>query len=362
MRSFAVWRGGARGRARQRKMTLKTASVKKKKNDTPRQRTTLLAAILGSGVATIDGTIVNVALPAIERDSGGGLSAQQWVANAYLLALGSLILIGGSLGDIYGERRVFGSGRPLRRLLGRLRAGPTIEALIAARGLQGAAGALLVPSSLAIIVAAFPAQRACRRDRRVDRVGRDPVAGRPAGGRPDRRPALVALDLRAQRPVRRSHAPSSIAAVRRRTPIASRRVDFLGAVLCALGSRVVFALIEQPATAGRAPPSSCRSSAGSSRSVFLAYERRAAAADAEAGAVRAPQLRRREPRDPGHVRGPRRSSSSTSPSSCSRSPATAPWRAGLATLPMTLVMFVLSRRFGALADRYGRGCSWEPGR
>ena len=76
---------------------------------TRRQQTTLVAAILGSGIATIDGTVVNVALPAIERDLGGGLQAQQWVANAYLLALGSLILIGGSLGDIYGERRVFAS-------------------------------------------------------------------------------------------------------------------------------------------------------------------------------------------------------------------------------------------------------------
>ena len=72
-----------------------------------RQRLTLVAAILGSGVAMIDGSIVNVALPAIERDLGGGLPAQQWVSNVYLLVLGSLILIGGSLGDIYGERRVF---------------------------------------------------------------------------------------------------------------------------------------------------------------------------------------------------------------------------------------------------------------
>src|SRR5256884_7588960 len=80
-----------------------------------RQRLTLFAAILGSAVATIDGSIVNVALPAIERDLGGGLPAQQWVSNAYLLALGSLILIGGSLGDIYGERRGLpGRGPPLR--------------------------------------------------------------------------------------------------------------------------------------------------------------------------------------------------------------------------------------------------------
>jgi MFS family permease len=77
---------------------------------TRRQRLTLIAAILGSGVATIDSSIVNVALPAIERDLGGGLAAQQWISTGYLLTLGSLILIGGSLGDIFGERRVFSIG------------------------------------------------------------------------------------------------------------------------------------------------------------------------------------------------------------------------------------------------------------
>src|SRR5437764_12536478 len=124
-----------------------------------RQRLTLVAAILGSGVATIDGTIVNVALPAIERDLGGGLPAQQWVSNAYLLALGSLILIGGPLGDIYGERRVFAVGVAGFGLLSVVCAlALSIDTLIAARALQGAAGALLTPSSLAIIVAAFPAK------------------------------------------------------------------------------------------------------------------------------------------------------------------------------------------------------------
>src|SRR6185436_20606558 len=74
------------------------------------QRATLVAAILGSSVAAIDGTIVNVALPAIQDDLGGGLQAQQWISNAYTLTLGSLILIGGSLGDIYGKRRIFQVG------------------------------------------------------------------------------------------------------------------------------------------------------------------------------------------------------------------------------------------------------------
>ena len=105
----------------------------------------------------LDGTIVNVALPSIERDLGGGLSAQQWVANAYLLSLGSLILIGGSLGDIYGERRIFTLGVAVFGVFSVACAlAPTIEVLIAARALQGAAGALLTPSALAIIVAAFP--------------------------------------------------------------------------------------------------------------------------------------------------------------------------------------------------------------
>ena len=65
---------------------------------------------MGSFVVLLDSTVVNVALPAIERDLGGGLAGQQWVVNAYLLVLGSLILLGGRLGDVYGERRVFSLG------------------------------------------------------------------------------------------------------------------------------------------------------------------------------------------------------------------------------------------------------------
>src|ERR1700748_2014495 len=70
----------------------------------------LLAAIMGSFVAGLDATAVNVALPTIRADLGGGLAGPQWGSTAYLLALGSLILVGGSLGDIFGERRVFSIG------------------------------------------------------------------------------------------------------------------------------------------------------------------------------------------------------------------------------------------------------------
>ena len=125
------------------------------------QRISLLAAIMGTFVVGLDATVVNVALPAIEEDLGGGLAGQQWISNGYLLALASLILIGGSLGDVFGERRVFSIG-----VLGFgvssivCAVAPTIEVIVAGRVLQGMFGALLSPAALAVIVTAFPpAQR-----------------------------------------------------------------------------------------------------------------------------------------------------------------------------------------------------------
>src|ERR687891_2952386 len=121
-----------------------------------RLRLILVAAILGTTVVTVDGTVVNVALPAIEDDLGGGLAGQQWTANAYLVTLGSLLLIGGSLGDIFGERRVFAFGVAAFGVTSLACAlAPTIEILVAARALQGVAGALLTPAALAVIVANF---------------------------------------------------------------------------------------------------------------------------------------------------------------------------------------------------------------
>src|SRR3712207_5256008 len=121
------------------------------------KRLTLIAAILGSSVVFIDSTVVNVALPAIEEDLGGGLAGQQWTANAYLVTLGSLILIGGSLGDIFGARRILSiriAGFGVTSLLCTI--APTIAELVLGRGLQGVFGALLTPAALAVIVAAFP--------------------------------------------------------------------------------------------------------------------------------------------------------------------------------------------------------------
>src|SRR5436190_10242574 len=116
----------------------------------------LIATILGSSIVFIDATVVNVALPSIQRDLGGGLAAQQWIVDAYLLTLGSLILVGGSLGDLFGARRVFAGGVGAFGLASVLCAvAPTANALIVFRGLQGVAGALLTPSSLAVIVQTF---------------------------------------------------------------------------------------------------------------------------------------------------------------------------------------------------------------
>jgi hypothetical protein len=121
------------------------------------KRLTLAAATLGAFVALLDSTAVSVALPAVRVDLGGGLQTQQWVINAYVLTLASLILVGGALSDVFGERRVFVVGAAG---FGALSAGcavaPTVEALIAARAVQGMFGALLTPASLAVIVAAFP--------------------------------------------------------------------------------------------------------------------------------------------------------------------------------------------------------------
>ena len=120
-------------------------------------RLTLVACILGSGIAFLDQTVVNVALPAIREDLGAGLAAQQWVVEAYLLSLGSLLLVGGALGDLLGRRRIFAAGLAAFAVTSLACAiAPSDELLIVARGLQGIAGALLVPTSLAVITASFP--------------------------------------------------------------------------------------------------------------------------------------------------------------------------------------------------------------
>jgi EmrB/QacA subfamily drug resistance transporter len=120
------------------------------------KRAALAATILGSSMAFIDGSVVTIALPSIQSELGASVAAMQWVVNAYLLFLGALVLVGGSLGDQLGRRTIFIAGTLLFTLAS---AGcgfaPNPAVLIAARALQGIGAALLVPGSLAIIGAVF---------------------------------------------------------------------------------------------------------------------------------------------------------------------------------------------------------------
>ncbi|MER5643078.1 MFS transporter [Streptosporangium sp. NPDC002524] len=122
-------------------------------------RWVLLTTVLGSGIALLDGTVVNVALPALGEDLGADMAGLQWTVNAYTLTLAGLILLGGSLGDRYGRRRIFLIGVVWFALASALCGlAPNVETLIAARALQGVGGALLTPGSLAIIQASFDSE------------------------------------------------------------------------------------------------------------------------------------------------------------------------------------------------------------
>jgi EmrB/QacA subfamily drug resistance transporter len=123
---------------------------------TPAGRWVVAATVLGSGIAALDGTVVGIALPAIGRDFHVGVASLQWVVNGYTLTLAGLLLLGGSLGDRFGRRRMFTAGTiwfALASLLCGL--APNADVLVAARGLQGVGAALLTPGSLAILQASF---------------------------------------------------------------------------------------------------------------------------------------------------------------------------------------------------------------
>ncbi len=120
-------------------------------------RMVLLATILGSSMAFIDGTVVNVALPTLQRDFDASAAGVQWVVQAYSLFLAALILVGGSLGDRYGRRKIFAIGVVVFTVASvACGVAPNLAALIVSRALQGVGGALLVPGSLSIISATFP--------------------------------------------------------------------------------------------------------------------------------------------------------------------------------------------------------------
>ncbi|OCG74771.1 MFS transporter [Microbacterium sediminis] len=207
----------------------------------------LWIAVLASFVAFLDGTIVNVALPAIDRELGGGLSTQQWVVDGYLVTLGALILVAGSVSDAFGRALVLRIGLigfGIASLAIALAPDPLI--LVIARMLQGAAGAFLVPSSLALITSTFegPAQSRAIGTWTSLTTGAM-IAGPLIGG--------LLVDLASWRLAFLINViPIGITLWLMRDLAdpprhADARIDLIGAALCVLGfGGLVFGLIEQP--------------------------------------------------------------------------------------------------------------------
>jgi EmrB/QacA subfamily drug resistance transporter len=320
------------------------------------QRLTLVATILGSTVVFLDATVVNVALPAISEGLDAGLAGQQWVVEAYLLALVALMLVGGSMGDQFGRRRMFVAGLIGFGATSALCAiAPSDGFLVGARALQGIAGALLVPGSLAIVAATFEGEA---RGKAVGTwtawTGIATVLG-PAGGG-----ALVsALSWRwvfwVNLPLIAATVALTLHSVREsRDPDAYRGIDWMGIVLSALGlGGPVFALIEQPTHGWGSPLVWIPLLAGAlCFALFIVWEARAKHPMLDLGLFR--------------IRNFSVANLTTLSAYAGlmgglfflglflqQVVGYTPVEAGLATTPISLILFVLSPRFGRIASGTG---------
>jgi EmrB/QacA subfamily drug resistance transporter len=323
---------------------------------TPREKQlTLLAAVLGTSVVFLDATVTGVALPAIRGDLGGGLTGQQWVTNAYLLTLASLLLMGGSLGDVLGQKRVFLVGVAGFGLASALCAvASSIPELCVFRSLQGMCAVLVTPTALAVIIHVFP------EDERARAIGTWTalssivgVIGPFIGG------VLIAagswrlifmlnapLVLVTVTLIARGMPPSTSAG-------AAGRLDFPGALLAALAlSGSVFAVTEGPAQGWSTLVVVSLVAGILGAMAFVAREARA----------RAPMLPLSLFRERNFTVGNLATLTSylglggvifLLPVFLQEVSGYSPVQAGLALLPVTLLTIVLSRRFGAIADRIG---------
>jgi EmrB/QacA subfamily drug resistance transporter len=320
------------------------------------KRLVLVAAILGTTVVTIDSTVVNVALPAIQDELGGGLAGQQWTSNAYLLTLSSLLLVAGSLGDLFGARRVFAlgvTGFGVTSIFCAL--APSVELLVAARALQGVFGALLTPAALAVIVATFP----------PDERGRAVGAWTAWGGMGTVLGPLIGgqlVDSASWRWIFAINVPIvliTLFLVMRVVPegrprAADAKVDVIGATLCALGlGGITYGLIEQPIYGWSDAMVAVPLVGGAAMfAAFVAWEARSP------HPMLPLSLFRRRNFAVGNIE----TFSMYAGLGLlffflvlflQQVAGYDALEAGTTTIPVTLVMFLLSTRFGALADRFG---------
>ena len=315
-------------------------------------RWVLFAAVLGSGVVMLDGTVVNVALPSIGRDFHAGVAGLQWTLDGYLVTLAALILIGGSLGDHLGRRRMFVVGVTWFAIASLLSgAAPNVPVLVAGRALQGVGGALLTPASLAIIQATFHPDDRGRAIGAWSGLGGIATALGPlAGGYlisawSWRLIFLLNLPLSAlAAAVAIRHVPETT------DPTVSRQLDVTGAVLCTVGlAGVTYALIQRLSGV-------LAISAGVVGVVAL-------------GSFLTAEARERHPMLPLDIFRSRQFSGANAVTFAMYGAlggvffllvvflqsvlGYSPLRAGAATLPVTFLMLGLSARSGALAERIG---------
>jgi EmrB/QacA subfamily drug resistance transporter len=316
----------------------------------------LLATVLGSGIAFLDATVVNVALPTIGEELDAGIAGLQWVVNAYTLTLAGFLLLGGSLGDHYGRRRVFVIGviwfAAASLLCG---VAPSVEALVAARALQGIGGALLTPGSLAIIEASFRAEDRGPAIGAWSGLGGVTAAIGPfLGGWLVQAASwrwifLINLPLAVVVVwVARRHVPES------RDPNARGGLDYLGAALAAAGlAGVVYALTDGPGLGWTSPRILLAGAVGVAALVgFVLWERRS-----------------RHPMLPLDIFASRQFTAANlvtfvvygalggalflMPIQLQRVVGYSPLAAGVALIPITLIMLLLSARAGRLSARIG---------
>lgn len=320
-----------------------------------RGRWVLAVSILGSAVAFLEATVVNVALPEIGRDLDASVSGLQWVLNGYLLTLAGLILLGGTLGDRYGRRRVFSIGVVWFTVASALCAlAPSVEVLVAARVLQGIGGALLAPGSLAIIEAVFRSEDRPRAIGAWSALGGVAAAIGPLVGG-------FLIDATSWRSVFLLSVPLGVfvvvAAARHvpetRDETVTGRLDLSGSVLVTLAlAGGTFALVQAP-TGDTVAPAVAAGAAGLAALVaFVVVERRSA-----------------HPMLPLEIFSSRQFTSANVLTFIvyaalggvffllvlflQVSLGYSPIAAGSASLPVTALMLLLSSRAGALAQRIG---------